>query len=185
MATVISREAYFETGLEVLSDVGYGGLKLAEVCRRLGVTSGSFYHYFDNWPAYTKALVKHWMEGRTLQAIEKLRAEPDPHRRIEALFEIGLELPHGAESAIRCWSSTDPDVHAIQVEVDQKRFDIVYESAYQILQHQRQAELFASSTAYLYVGYEQSTLPRDKDALTWITAQLRDALEEGRFAADD
>ena len=32
MAGVVSRESYFETGLEVLSDLGYGGLKLAEVC---------------------------------------------------------------------------------------------------------------------------------------------------------
>jgi hypothetical protein len=42
MASVVSREAYFETGLDVLSDLGYGGLKLAEVCNRLGVTTGSF-----------------------------------------------------------------------------------------------------------------------------------------------
>jgi hypothetical protein len=42
MASVVSHEAYFETGLDVLSDLGYGGLKLAEVCNRLGVTTGSF-----------------------------------------------------------------------------------------------------------------------------------------------
>ena len=48
MASVVSREAYFETGLDVLSDLGYGGLKLAEVCHRLGITTGSFYHYFTN-----------------------------------------------------------------------------------------------------------------------------------------
>ena len=53
MAGVVSRESYFETGLDVLSDLGYGGLKLAEVCNRLGVTTGSFYHYFSGWPAYT------------------------------------------------------------------------------------------------------------------------------------
>ena len=29
MASVVSREAYFETGLGVLSDLGYGGLKPA------------------------------------------------------------------------------------------------------------------------------------------------------------
>ena len=57
MASVVSREAYFETGLDVLSDLGYGGLKLAEVCNRLGVTTGSFYHYFPGWPAYTRELV--------------------------------------------------------------------------------------------------------------------------------
>lgn len=49
MASVVSREAYFEIGLEVLADVGYGGLKLAVVCNRLGVTTGSFYHYFPSW----------------------------------------------------------------------------------------------------------------------------------------
>src|SRR6185503_4459550 len=32
MAAVVSRESYFEVGLEVLSELGYGGLKLAEVC---------------------------------------------------------------------------------------------------------------------------------------------------------
>jgi AcrR family transcriptional regulator len=51
MASVVSRESYFETGLDVLSDLGYGGLKLAEVCNRLGVTTGSFYHYFQSLPA--------------------------------------------------------------------------------------------------------------------------------------
>jgi AcrR family transcriptional regulator len=76
MASVVSREAYFETGLDVLSDLGYDGLKLTEVCNRLGVTTGSFYHYFSGWPAYTKELVAHWMQGRTVQVIEVVRAEP-------------------------------------------------------------------------------------------------------------
>ena len=76
MASVVSREAYFETGLDVLSDLGYGGLKLAEVCNRLGVATGSFYDYFSGWPAYTKELVAHWMRGRTVQVIKAVRAEP-------------------------------------------------------------------------------------------------------------
>lgn len=182
MATVISRGAYFDTGLEVLSDLGYGGLKLAEVCSRLGVTTGSFYHYFSNWASYTRALVKHWMEGHTLRLIEEVRAEPDPHIRIEIAIRIGLELPHGAEAAIRSWSSTDPNIRAVQMEVDRQRFAVMYDSAYEILQHQRQAELFASSAVYLLVGYEQSSLPRDKDALAWIAERLHEALTDGRFA---
>jgi hypothetical protein len=62
MASVVSRESFFEAGLDALSDLGYGGLKLAEVCNRLGVTTGSFYHYFSRWPAYTKEFVAHWMQ---------------------------------------------------------------------------------------------------------------------------
>ena len=108
MAGVVSRESYFETGLDVLSDLGYGGLKLAEVCNRLGVTTGSFYHYFSSWPAYTRELVENWMKERTVLVIEFVKNEPDPRRRIDSLVQVGLALPHGAEAAIRAWSSVDP-----------------------------------------------------------------------------
>ncbi|ULE34790.1 TetR/AcrR family transcriptional regulator [Mycobacterium sp. IDR2000157661] len=183
MASVVSREAYFETGLDVLSDRGYGGLKLAEVCNRLGVTTGSFYHYFPNWPAYTQDLVAHWMHDRTVRVIEGLRAEPDPHRRIDALIASGLELPFRAEAAIRVWSSVDSHVYAVQTAVDQQRFDIMYESAFEILKDRRQAQLFAAWGLYLLVGYEQATLPLDVAGLRWIAGQLRYALETGRFAS--
>jgi len=133
MASVVFREAYFETGLDVLSDLGYGGLKLAEVCSRLGVTTGSFYHYFSGWPVYTKELV--------------------------------------------------PQVYPVQAAVDQQRFDIMFESAFEILQNKRQAQLFAAWGVYLLVGYEPATLPRDSDALEWIAGQLLDALDSGRFAS--
>ena len=182
MASVVSRESYFETGLDVLSDLGYGGLKLAEVCNRLGVTTGSFYHYFPGWPAYTRELVAHWMQARTVKVVEAVRAEPDPRRRIDTLIQVGLSPPHGAEAAIRSWSSVDPDVLAVQVAADQQRFDMMYDSAYRILQHRRQAQLFAAWGVYLLVGFEQATLPRDTDALEWIVGQLLDALDSGRFA---
>ena len=32
------REAFFETGLEILADQGFGGLKLAELCRRIDLS---------------------------------------------------------------------------------------------------------------------------------------------------
>lgn len=181
MASVVSREAYFETGLDVLADLGYGGLKLAEVCTRLGVTTGSFYHYFPGWPAYTRELVAHWMQARTVQAIEAVRSEPDPRMRIAALIQVGLSLPHGAEAAIRVWSSVDPHVYAVQVAVDQQRFDVLYESAFEILQNKRQAQMFASWGVYLVVGYEQATLPNDPAALEWIARQWLGSLDSGVY----
>jgi AcrR family transcriptional regulator len=182
MASVVSREAYFETGLDVLSDLGYGGLKLAEVCNRLGVTTGSFYHYFSNWSSYTAELVKHWHQASTTRLVEWVRTERDPRRRIDTLITIGLNLPHSAEAAIRAWSSAEPEVYAVQVAVDKERHDILRESALEILGNKRQAELFANWGMYLLVGYEQSTLPPDKAGLEWIVSQMLDALDAGRFA---
>lgn len=181
MASVVSREAYFETGLDVLADLGYGGLKLAEVCNRLGVTTGSFYHYFPNWPAYTKALVSHWREARTTRVIEAVRSEPNPRHRIDTLINEALELPHGAEAAIRVWSAIDPAVHAEQAQVDKQRYDIMYESAFQVLQQHRPAEVFAAFCVYLLVGLEQTALPRDMTALRWIADRLLEDLDSGRF----
>ncbi|MGV0768407.1 TetR/AcrR family transcriptional regulator [Mycobacterium syngnathidarum] len=181
MAGGVSREAYFETGLDVLSDLGYGGLKLAEVCHRLGVTTGSFYHYFPNWASYTRELIAHWREARTLRVVEAVRADQNPHHRIETLIGEALALPHGAEAAIRVWSSLDPDVYTVQTVVDQLRFDILFESALELIGDERNARYFAAWGVYLIVGFEQSTLPRDVDALQWITTQMRDALESGSF----
>ena len=172
MASVVSREAYFETGLEVLSDLGYGGLKLAEVCNRLGVTTGSFYHYFPSWSAYTTELVGALDAGAHAAGGGggALRAgSAPPHRH---LIQDGLSLPHGAEAAIRVWSSVDPEVHAVQAAVDQQRFDIMCESAFEILQNKRQAQMFAAWGVYVLVGYEQATLPRDAGDLEWIAGQL-------------
>lgn len=168
--------------MDVLSDLGYGGLKLAEVCNRLGVTTGSFYHYFPNWSAYTRELIEHWREARTLRVVEAVRADPDPHRRVETLIREALALPHGAEAAIRVWSSLDPDVYTVQSVVDRLRYDILFEAAREIIGDDRNAGYFAAWGVYVIVGYEQSTLPRDGDALGWIAFQLRDALSTGRFA---
>ncbi|WP_422743165.1 TetR/AcrR family transcriptional regulator [Mycobacterium sp. WMMD1722] len=183
MGGAITREAYFETGLAVLSDQGYGGLKLAEVCQRLGVTTGSFYHYFANWSAYSRELVEYWRHHRTMRVVDAVRVEPDPHRRIEWLIKEALALPHGAEAAIRVWSSIDPDVHAVQSAVDRQRYDIMRESSLEVLGDERRAELFAAWSVYILVGYEQSTLPPDEAALRWIADQMIVALDAGRFTS--
>lgn len=183
MTVIVRREAYFEAGLEVLSDLGYGGLKLAEVCDRLGVTTGSFYHHFPSWPGYSRELIAHWVTTYTEQLVALARADADPRRRIGSLCQVGSMLPHGAEVAIRSWSGVDDDVRAAQIQVDRQRFKVMYDSAFEILGHKRQAQLFANWAVYLLVGYEQATLPRDPVAQSWITRQLLDALDSGRFAS--
>jgi AcrR family transcriptional regulator len=183
MPIVSTRESYFETGLSILTDLGFGGLKLAEVCNRLGVTTGSFYHYFPNWPAYTQELVAYWVQDRTVRLIDAIRLEVDPRRRIEAIIQVGLSLPHGAESAIRSWSSVDPYVNKVQSDVDKQRYNVLYESALQMIDDPRQAEVYATWAVYVFIGYEQARLPRESAMFEWIATFLLDALQAGRFAS--
>ncbi|OBJ67468.1 TetR/AcrR family transcriptional regulator [Mycobacterium sp. 1274756.6] len=182
MTPPVSRDAYFETGLAILADRGYSGLKLAEVCSRLGVTSGSFYHYFTNWSAFTHGLIDHWLEERCRRISQKIEDNPDPRQRIEAMLHAGRRLVHGAEAAIRVWSALDPTIREVQWKVDRLRFDAVYDAAVELMGNERQAQVFAQCVLYTVIGYEQATLPRDDGALAWIIEQLLDALDAGKFA---
>lgn len=182
MVGALSRESYFDVGLDVLSDLGYGGLKLAEVCGRLGVTTGSFYHYFPSWSAYTRALLDHWAEIRAV-SIETICREPDPRRRIGHFIESALVLPHGTEAAIRAWSSLDVEVQAVQSTLDQNRFGVLVDAAFAILDDEHRATVFASWAMYLLIGYEQSRLPLASKDLAWIGAQMLDVLDSGRFGS--
>src|SRR5262249_56526809 len=132
--------------------LGFGGFKLAEVCARLGVTTGSFYHYFPRWSSYPRELIEHWRHTSTSHLVRQLRSDAAPRRRIDTIIDTGLHLPHRAEAAIRAWSSVDPDVHAVQVEVDRQRHEITRQSAMEILRDERRAVLFANWAVYLLVG---------------------------------
>ena len=184
MGAVASRESYFETGLDVLSDLGYGGLKLAEVCQRLGVTTGSFYHYFPNWTAYTSQLVAHWRAGMTCRIVESVQAETGSATRIDRLIQAALTLPHGAEAAIRVWSRVDPQVRSVQAAVDRQRFDIMYESAFEILR-EHAAGGVVRGVGGVRAGRLRAgrSFRRTPAALEWIAQQLRLTLDSGRFTS--
>lgn len=164
-------------GLEVLADRGYLCLKLAEVCRRLGVTSGSFYHFFDSWADYRSQLIQHWKEHGTLAKLNHVRAEPDPRRRIEGLVEVAVRLDHTAEGAIRAWSRVDSEVAAVQSEVDSLRHRVVLDSAREMGVEELRANRFADASLYLLIGYEQAALAPDVEGLAGIFRDLFALLE--------
>lgn len=172
----VTRDDYMSVGLEVLADRGHLGLKLAEVCRRLGVTSGSFYHYFVGWPQYRRELIEHWKAEATTAHVQWVSSEPDPRRRIAHLVSVALGLNHAAEAAMRAWSCVDPDVRAVQVDVDALRHDIVLKSAREIATDEVGAKRFADAALYLVIGYGQSTLAPDLDGLEAILLGLIGAL---------
>ncbi len=182
MATAAARDSFFEAGLQILADLGFGGLKLAEVCKRLGVSTGSFYHYFTNWNSYARGLVGYWKQDHTDRLSELFSRQSDPRKRMQLIIQSVLSLPHSAEAAIRAWSSIDPAVHAVQVEVDRQRFQVCYDYAIEIVGDPRQAEVFADHAVYVLVGYEQATLERDPATYEWISGQLVNMLENGGFA---
>lgn len=175
MAATASRESYFETGLEVLANEGYGALKLSRVCRQLGVTSGSFYHFFDKWADYTAALLDYWYESRTRTDATELLAEPDWDARIDGLLAYGLSLPYGAEGAIRAWGSVDPAVRRVVEATDRQRHQLVRDVVADMLGGEA-GDRYAHWALFLLIGYEQTTLAPGIDVLEWAARHIIDTL---------
>ncbi len=163
------RERYFEAAQEILATEGYGGLKLAAVCKRLKVTTGAFYHAFSSWNEFTTALLDNWRRQRTTLIIEVAKA-PDPVVQLQSLLAATVELQHGTEAAIRVWAAVDPEVAKVQAEVDRDRYEIVLD-AMQRLVGKKEAPLYANWGLNILVGFEAVGDHRT-DELAWQLGQV-------------
>lgn len=168
-----AQERFLDAGLRVLANRGHVGLKLAAVCEETGTTTGSFYHAFGGWTDYTSALIRYWRETKSDQLIARVREIPDPRDRLLALVDVGLELPHASEAAIRVWAAHDPEVHAVQAEVDAERTRFIADTYATVIGDQSLAERYAATSMYLLIGHESGTAP-SADTLAWAFRALLD-----------
>lgn len=172
------KQDYFDTAFELLSEQGYSALKQAAVCKRLRVTTGSFYHYFENWHDFTSQLLAHWRAERTTQLVKLAQQSDDPIEQLDALLQFALALPHRAEAAIRVWSKVDPEVRAVQNAVDEQRSQVVTQAAQAIFDDENEARNHARWGLYLLAGYQELDSGEDPAALEWVLRRLLRELEE-------
>ncbi|WP_433567231.1 TetR/AcrR family transcriptional regulator [Nocardia sp. CA-151230] len=172
------KQDYFDTAFELLSEQGYSALKQATLCKRLRVTTGSFYHYFENWHDFTSQLLEHWRTARTTQLVETAQQHGDPIEQLETLLQFALDLPHRAEAAIRVWSKVNPDVRAVQEAVDAQRLEVVLSATRTIFDDEGEALHHARWGLYLLAGYQELDSGEDPAALEWVLRRLIRELEE-------
>lgn len=178
------KQDYFEAAFELLSELGYSALKQAPLCRRVGVTTGSFYHYFENWHDFTTQFLQHWMDERTTQLVEMAQQRDNAVEQLESLLQFTLALPHRAEAAIRVWSKVDPEVETVQRVVDEQRSAVVMQAAQAIFDDEKEALRYAQWGTYLLVGYQQLDAGDDVAPLEWsLRRLLRDIAERWQTTA--
>jgi AcrR family transcriptional regulator len=117
----LGKADYFRTGMQLLAEGGITAVTIANVCARLHVTKGSFYHHFESGPAFHAKLLANYEEEYAHRRIQAIDAIADPAIRLQALLERGVERDHEAESALRAWSRTDPTAAEVMQRVDAAR----------------------------------------------------------------
>ncbi|WP_375483996.1 TetR/AcrR family transcriptional regulator [uncultured Jatrophihabitans sp.] len=165
---VATKDGYITAALDILARDGHGALRIGVLCRRLGVTTGSFYHYFGSFDGFVDELLSSWEQELTQRIFEQAMTVSDPEQRVRLLKERALTLPHEAEGAIRAWSHVNAAVATVQRRVDDERLTALRVVLTPVAGDT--APLLASMALSILVGYQQRRTPVDLD-------ELRDALD--------
>ncbi|GAB2468983.1 TetR/AcrR family transcriptional regulator [Jatrophihabitans fulvus] len=173
MRVVVTRDDYFAAALDLLAREGHARLRIGRLCSSLGVTTGSFYHYFGNWDAFVVELLTHWEREKTLKLADAAAAEPDARARVRSLKKVVASLPHEAETAIRAWSHVNPAVAEVQQRVDDERLSTLRSAIGEVVGRGRRAERLAVLGLSLLIGQQQWGRGVDRREL----AQLFDEYE--------
>jgi len=174
------RDSWFAAANEILAKEGYGALKLAALCKRLGVTTGSFYHSFDNWQDFTDSLLANWLAERTERTVELAQQTADPVARLRALAVASFELLHGTEAAIRVWAGVDDNVAEVQRKADRGRYLVVHQAMESLVGADR-AEKYTVWGLSTLIGYEMIASEHASEHLLWsLESILADAQRTAR-----
>ncbi|MEY2631757.1 MAG: hypothetical protein RIR00_411 [Pseudomonadota bacterium] len=126
--TLLDRNNWIETAMDVLATEGIGGLRVETLAKTCGVTKGSFYWHFKDRQDLLLAVLTYWRDGR-IRDIEKQTTAP-AGKELEQLYHV-IEV-YGStrnrkgvaiEIAVRDWARRDPEAAAVIESVDIYRLD--------------------------------------------------------------
>jgi AcrR family transcriptional regulator len=106
--TVLSRIDWALAGQELLRSGGVTSVKLSALTRRLGVTSGSFYHHFESFEQYLDYLAEFYGGDSVDEVVAALREIAEPTERLLRMRTLAEELNIARlDSAMRVWATTN------------------------------------------------------------------------------
>ena len=124
-----TRSDWLQAGLTAVADDGPDGLRIDRLCRRLGVSKGSFHHHFAGAGDFKRALLDAY-ETLVVEALndaieqtaaitpqESLAGQTAAITSTQSFYRPELEV------AIRAWAFSDSEVRAVQERVDRRRLE--------------------------------------------------------------
>jgi AcrR family transcriptional regulator len=174
---------YFKAGMQLLAEGGIAAVTIANVCARLHVTKGSFYHHFESGSAFHAALLGYYEEEYAHRRIEAVDTIKDTAGRLDALLERGVDRDHEAESALRAWSRSDPLAAEVVQRVDAARTRYLADFFAGQGIPQEEARVHADIALAIVAGAQAMRRITDRrkvramlsEHVRWITAAIEDA----------
>lgn len=123
----LSVQDWVQAGFRILAEDGVKALTIDRLCRRLGVTKGSFYWHFSDMKAYRHALVDAWATLRDEDRgdFEELSALPPRQRLVRMMTSLVGPRHWVLERAMREWARSETSVRAAVRTSDQRVLEAV------------------------------------------------------------
>lgn len=126
--TPLTEADWIDAAIDILVDENVRGVRIDALCRRLGVTKGSFYWHFKGRTQLLASLLNRWRQNMTMNTIDRLSRDGDsPEKSLRALFELPRRprSPGFArvEQSIRDWGRREDQAQEAVREVDELRLN--------------------------------------------------------------
>jgi AcrR family transcriptional regulator len=110
----LTREEWLARALDVVAKRGYTKLRIYELVKQIGVTTGSFYWHFKGRDDFVRRLYDYYHRISTDQIIANAeRVGGDAAQRLHALMRIVAESDIGRyEIAMLSWAIQEPQLEA-------------------------------------------------------------------------
>ena len=105
---LLEQRDWLDAGLELLRARGIGGVEVNPLCRRVGVTKGSFYYHFENRDEFLGLLLEHWLQtcAPTQDSIAEFDKVAGLEDRIRAVLDFIRENDLGRyDLPMRTWAT--------------------------------------------------------------------------------
>lgn len=120
----LTKTDWLEAGLAVLGQKGAGGVRIDAICKKLGVTKGSFYWHFQDREDLMTSVMEYWEENATVGMIDRVESTiPHPW---DCLWHVVDAVVLGdynvaIEVAVRHWAHEEPSIRARLESIDGQR----------------------------------------------------------------
>jgi len=149
--TRLTRDDWIQFGLTILKTEGYSQLKAGSLAKRLKVSRGSFYWYFEDLDAYHSALLAKW-RAASEDVASALVPTLGPQDKLLALMNATTEADFELELAFRAWGREHGDVGRQIDQLDDMRLGVVRSIVGQAVSDPAQAESCARFTYAAAIG---------------------------------
>lgn len=124
----LSRNDWLARAMDVVTKKGHAKLNIDDLCRKLGVTKGSFYAHFEGRADFVQQFVAYWAAEFTqiaVSTIDQLADQSAEARLLAIMRMIHKKRLARYDVAVRAWAAQDSTVAKGVEEVDRIRFGYI------------------------------------------------------------